>query len=152
MTIREKHSVSDFTIEKSTPSLIVPGKSVKENVFRCPVCGTEQAMPEHGYVTPCIERCGASWMSSGDTLELECISVNPAIAGTKWIRIEDAPTNQRGLVWVKNGNIIDRGSCVAFGRVRRHEGDQGHYPSAEGYQGDFAITHWAPMPEAPADD
>ncbi len=66
-----------------------------------------------------------------------------------WRRIETAPGNIRGFVWVADAGPDH--SHIAFGGMResRLHGELYRYPWAEGYSGDWKITHWMPLPDAP---
>lgn len=71
MPIREQHLVSDFVVCKHKNSSIIPGKSINEWVFRCPVCSTEQSHnPAHRKHETCEANCGASWIAFGNRLDL----------------------------------------------------------------------------------
>lgn len=71
MAIHEQHLVSDFVVCKRKNSSIIPGKSIDEWVFLCPVCSTEQGhKPAHRKHETCEAKCGASWIASGNRLDL----------------------------------------------------------------------------------
>jgi hypothetical protein len=64
-----------------------------------------------------------------------------------WQPIETAPLSMPGypkriLLWVADAN------CHAMGHFYDWPGLSGR-AVAEGYNGDWRITHWAPLPEPP---
>lgn len=68
-------------------------------------------------------------------------------AASEWLPIETAPLSTH---WVKTRILlwVDDANCHAFG----HFYDWPDLPAravAEGYNGDWRITHWAPLPESP---
>ena len=69
---------------------------------------------------------------------------------SEWQPIETAPVSEveddwiRVLVWVSDGGWDGKGT-VAFGYKLPKSGRM----RADGYLGDFNITHWMPLPEPP---
>ena len=70
-----------------------------------------------------------------------------------WQPIETAPAkaiddySTRLLLWVADGGDR-RNGIAAFGRVYRFP-DGSLKAGAEGFNGDWNITHWMPLPEPP---
>lgn len=65
----------------------------------------------------------------------------------QWLAVQNAPSDELGLVWVAEGGNDGKG-CVAFGTVKRYP-DGDIFAIAQGYQGDFTITHWMALPADP---
>jgi hypothetical protein len=100
---------------------------------------------------------------SGDTLPLmkeasdliEWLSAQPQ---ESWQPIETAPvapnefdSPPRLLVWVADGGLGRKGpyGVAAFGYCYRSSIDSEVRAKAEGYNGNWKITHWMPMPGSP---
>lgn len=73
---------------------------------------------------------------------------------SEWKPIETAPlisdpaaSPESVLLWVKDGGDLGKGAC-AFGFCYRAT-DGRIRARANGYWGDFEITHWMPLPESP---
>lgn len=66
-----------------------------------------------------------------------------------WQPIETAPGNVGGLVWVEDAGPHNR--QIAFGGMRETKvnGETYRFAWAEGYSGDWKITHWMPLPAPP---
>lgn len=65
-----------------------------------------------------------------------------------WQPIETAPKDVRGLVWIEDKVL--RG--VAFGRVITYGNSGERFAVADGFNGDWNISHWMPLPEPPQSD
>lgn len=61
---------------------------------------------------------------------------------SEWQPIETAPPSTRVLLWNADAN-----SCC-FGKVYKYP-DTKIIAIAEGYNGEWDITHWMPLPERP---
>lgn len=73
---------------------------------------------------------------------------------TEWRTIETAPSTMSDqepvtvLLYVANGGMNQKG-IIRFGHVHKSQVDGKCRAQAEGYFGDWEITHWMPLPEPP---
>jgi hypothetical protein len=78
-----------------------------------------------------------------------------AYEAAMWLPIDAAPVEVEGLVWVADGGHLQpsgkRAGRLAFGRVSVYV-DLPPKAYASGYNGDWHITHWRPLPAKPGED
>jgi hypothetical protein len=77
------------------------------------------------------------------------VSASRDTAGDGWLPISEAPDHQP---WYDSPRVLvySKDTGVQPGKVYWYPGNLEPSGRAEGFNGDYNITHWRPMPSAPA--